>query len=244
MQVAGSVALVTGANRGIGAQFVRGLLDRGASKVYAAARDTTAVKPGPGIVPVRLDVTDPDQVADLAAELRDVTLVVNNAGVSQGAPLLGAPDLAAARREMDVNYFGTLAVSRAFAPVLQGNGGGALVNMLSVLSFMNLPGAGSYSASKAAAWSLTNGIRIELARQNTLVVGVHPGFVDTDMTARVDAPKIKPAEVVDAALDAVEQGLPEVLVDEVSRRAKAALPDDQALLYPDLAAQWAARLAA
>jgi len=241
MQIAGAVALVTGANRGIGAEFVRGLLRRGATKVYAAARDTAALTAGAGIVPVRLDVTDHDRVAALADELRDVTLVINNAGVSFGAPVLGAPDLAAARREMEVNHFGTLAVSRAFAPVLRVNGGGAVVNMLSVLSFMNVPDAGSYSASKAAAWSATNGLRIELTGQNTLVVAVHAGFVDTDMTARVDAPKIKPAEVVEAALHAVEHGQPEVLVDDVSRRAKAALPDDQALLYPDLTAQWAAR---
>jgi NAD(P)-dependent dehydrogenase (short-subunit alcohol dehydrogenase family) len=244
MQIAGSVALVTGANRGIGAEFVRGLLDRGAAKVYAAARDTSDITPGPGIVPIPLDVTDHEAVAALAAQLGDVTLVVNNAGVAGGGPLLGAPDLAGARREMEVNYFGVLAVARAFAPVLRANGGGALVNMLSVLSFMNLPGSGSYSASKAAAWSLTNGIRSELAPQKTLVVGVHAGYVDTDMAARITEPKIKSVDVVNAALDGVEREIPEVLVDDVSRRTKAALPDDQKLIYPDVAAQWAARVAA
>jgi NAD(P)-dependent dehydrogenase (short-subunit alcohol dehydrogenase family) len=135
---------------------------------------------------------------------------------------------------METNYFGTLAVCRAFTPVLGANGGGALVNMLSVASFMSFPQIGSYSASKAAAWSLTNGVRLELAAQGTLVVGVHAGFIDTDMAARIDQPKISPIEVARQTFDAVEAGQLEVLADGQSRDVKAALSAELEVLYPAL----------
>ncbi|MFI6980504.1 SDR family oxidoreductase [Embleya sp. NPDC050154] len=233
MKIAGSVALVTGANRGLGRAFTRALVERGARTVYAGARDPGTVT-DPGVVPIELDITDPDQVAEVARRLDDVDLLVNNAGVSRAASFLTAESLDPARAEIETNYFGTLSLSRAFAPVLARNGGGALVNMLSVLSFMTVPRVGSYSASKAAAWSLTNALRLELAAQGTLVVGVHAGFIDTDMAAGVQLTKIAPADVAAQTFDAVEAELYEVLVDHYSRDAKAALSADPEVLYPAL----------
>ncbi|ONH31783.1 SDR family oxidoreductase [Protofrankia sp. BMG5.30] len=238
MNIEGAVALVTGANRGIGKAFTSALVERGAKTVYAGARDPRTVG-GPGVVPIELDVTNPAAIAAAARTCADVTLLVNNAGVVRGGPLVGAPGLDGAREEIEVNYFGTLAVTRAFAPVLAANGGGVIVNMLSVLSFLSFPAIGSYCASKAAAWSLTNGVRVELAEQGTLVVAVHAGYVDTDMAARVTGPKLAPAVVVAHALDAVEAGTEEVLVDPVSQQTKQALPRDLELLYPDVRSQWA-----
>jgi NAD(P)-dependent dehydrogenase (short-subunit alcohol dehydrogenase family) len=237
MRIENSVALVTGANRGLGRVLARELVARGARTVYAAARSPAAVT-DPGVVPVALDITDPDQVAAAAHQCADVDLLVNNAGVLAWSPLIGAPDLDGARREMQTNYFGTLDMCRAFAPVLAANGGGALVNMLSIVSWFTNPGNGTYSASKAAAWAMTNGIRVELARHGTLVVGVHVGFIDTDMAAGVDAPKISPADVTRQILDAVEAGQSEVLADERTRQVKAALSRDQELIYPAVQARW------
>ncbi len=194
MNISGSVALVSGANRGLGRAYARELVRRGAAKVYGAARDPAAVTE-PGVLPVALDITDGDQVARVAAQCADVSLLVNNAGVLRYSTFTGAPDLDAARQEMEVNYFGTLRMCRAFAPVLAAAGGGAIVNMLSVTSFFTNPFDASYGASKAAEWSLTNGVRVELHHQGTLVVAVHAGFIDTDMAALTDAPKISPESV-------------------------------------------------
>jgi NAD(P)-dependent dehydrogenase (short-subunit alcohol dehydrogenase family) len=232
MQITGSRALVTGAGRGIGRQIALELLDRGAT-VYAGVRDSSQAL-DPRLVPVALDVTDDAQVAAAAARLGDVDVVVNNAGVAHGGSLLADDALEIAQRELDVNYLAPLRVARAFAPVLAANGGGALVNVLSVVSFLAFPGIPSYSASKAAAWSATNSLRIELRRQGTLVVGVHMGFVDTDMAAAVEDPKLAPRLVARAIADAIEQGTEELLVDDLSRQVKAALGDDQALLYPGM----------
>ncbi len=192
MRIADSVALVTGAGRGLGRAFVQELAERGAATIYAGARDPSQVT-GPG-VPVPLDVTDPDQVAAAARRCADVTLLVNNAGLMALSPLIGAPSMAGARHEIETNYFGTLAMCRAFAPVLAAGGGGAIVNMLSVVSFFTNPANGSYGASKAAAWALTNGVRIELAHQGTQVVGVHAGFIDTEMARELagDAAQAQP----------------------------------------------------
>jgi NAD(P)-dependent dehydrogenase (short-subunit alcohol dehydrogenase family) len=231
MEIAGSTALVTGGNRGLGAAFVRGLLAAGAARVYAGARNP--VDPDvPGIVPVRLDVTDPEQVADAAKRLTDVTLVVNNAGVFHATHALGPDVESALRADLETNTFGTLAVSRAFAPVLAANGGGGLVNVLSVASWRTLPTFAAYGASKSAAWSLTNSLRLELRPQGTLVVAVHAGYLDTDMAAAVTAPKTAPAQVVAQVLDALREGREEVLVDEVSQQVKASLAADITAQYP------------
>ncbi|HVH33989.1 MAG TPA: SDR family oxidoreductase [Tahibacter sp.] len=221
MDLTHSVALVTGANRGLGRAFAAALLARGAGKVYAAARDPSTIDL-PGVVPVRLDVTNAAEVAAAARSLGDVNLLINNAGIIERSSVLNG-DLAALRREMETNFFGTLAVSQAFAPVLGANGGGALVNVLSVLSWVTVPGTAMYSASKAAAWALTNALRQELAAQNTLVTALHVGYMDTDMAAHVQTPKANPVDVANQVLDAVRDGREEVLADELSRQVKAGL---------------------
>ncbi|MDX3386088.1 SDR family oxidoreductase [Streptomyces niveiscabiei] len=241
MKIEGSVALVTGANRGIGKAFADELLARGATKVYAAVRDVTTVT-DPRLTPVALDVTDPAAVAEAAAEFTDVTIVVNNAGIASSNLALSAP-LDVARGELEVNYFGLMAMTQAFAPVMAAGGGGAFVNMLSVASWVAYPVTATYGASKAAAWSYTNAARQQLKAQGTEVVAVHVGPVDTDMQAGFDIPKTPPADVARTALDALEAGRPEAVVDEVSSSVKAALHDDQTLLYPAIEAQFAAQLA-
>ena len=224
MDVAGSVALVTGANRGIGRALARELLQRGAAKVYAAARDPRQVDL-PGAEALRLDVTDPDSVAAAAEAMRDLTLVVNNAGVSRYQNLVdGDPE--GLRAELDTHLWGTLAVTRATAATLARNGGGAIVNILSVLSWTSTMGATSYSVAKAAQWALTNGVRLELAAQHTHVLGVHLGAADTDLMRGFDVPKLDPADVARATLDGLEAGDLEVLVDDPSRFVKAALARD------------------
>jgi len=221
MKVKNSIALVTGANRGLGKAFVQALLDAGAKKVYAAARDPRSINI-PGVEPIQLDVTSARDVTAAAKVAADVNLVINNAGIFRPTPLL-AVDEADLRAEMDTNYFGTLAVSRAFAPVLARNGGGALVNVLSALSWANLPGTGLYSASKAAGWSLTNALRDELRAQHTQVVALHVGYMDTDMAKGVQSPKSNPLDVARQVLAALENGSSEVLADAVSRQVKAGL---------------------
>ncbi|MFF8401298.1 SDR family oxidoreductase [Streptomyces sp. NPDC014846] len=231
MDIKGSAALVTGANRGIGLAFARALLAHGAAKVYAGVRDPESMRE-PGVTPLRLDVTDEEQVAAAARTADDVTIVINNAGVAGGPALLeGSFD--GARREMEVNYFGTWAVSRAFAPVLAANGGGALVTMLSVASWVANRRLPSYAASKSAQWSLTNAFRLALREQGTLVVGVHAGYVDTDLAADIDSPKILAADVAEMTMAALLDDAPEVLVDEVTQRVRAALSGDLETLYAD-----------
>ncbi len=232
MEIKGSVALVTGANRGLGRRFAAALLERGAAKVYAAARNPESVDL-PGVIPIRLDVTDPESVRAAAEVASDVTLLVNNAGSSTGASLLNGP-LEDIRLEMDTHYFGTLTVTRAFAPVLERNGGGAVLNVLSVLSWVTYPPVAAYSAAKSAAWSLTNALRQELAPQKTQVTALHVGYMDTDMAAHVDGPKSDPAVVAGLALDGVEQRRFEVLGDELSRGVQAGLAGGAAALYPQL----------
>lgn len=239
--VAGATALVTGANRGIGAAIVRALLARGARRVYAAARDPAGVRTA-GATPVALDVTDDDLVRAAAARCADVDLLVNNAGVARFVPLLEASDMRAAHDEMATNYFGTLAMCRAFAPVLARNGGGALVNLLSVASWFSAPMQGSYSASKAAESLLTDGVRIELRAQRTLVTGVFVGYVDTDMTAHLDAAKVAPDAVATAILDGVERGDEDVLVDERARQVYASLREGPVPMRRAMQAAWDARV--
>jgi NAD(P)-dependent dehydrogenase (short-subunit alcohol dehydrogenase family) len=229
MNIEGSIALVTGANRGIGRHFAAQLLERGATKVYATARDPQAIDL-PGVTPLALDVTDPDSVAAAAAAAPDVTLLINNAGASTGADLV-AGDLSDIRREIDTNFYGPLLTIRAFAPLLAANGGGAILNVLSRMSWVSLAGANAYAASKAAGWSLTNGVRLELAPQGTQVTGLYLGATDTDMMAGWDIPKNDPAAVVRQALDGLTAGAAEVIADEHTAEAKADLVRDPLDVY-------------
>jgi NAD(P)-dependent dehydrogenase (short-subunit alcohol dehydrogenase family) len=232
MQIEGSTALVTGANRGLGRRFAEELLARGAT-VYAAAR-----RPGsadlPGVIPIALDVTDAASVAAAAAATGDVTLLINNAGSSTGASLLDGP-MADIELEMNTHFFGTLAVTRAFAPQLAAGGGGAVLNVLSALSWVSFPGSGAYCAAKSAEWSLTNALRQQLAGQGTQVAALHVGYMDTDMARHVTAPKSDPAVVAKLALDELEAGRVEILGDDVSRQVRAGLAGGVAALYPQFA---------
>lgn len=216
MKVAGSVALVTGANRGLGLAFARGLLAAGATKVYAAARDPDSITL-PGVVPLRLDVTRPDQVAGAVRQAGDVTLLVNNAGIGGFGPLLAPDSLANLRQLLETNTLGPLALAQAFAPVLARQGGGAIVNVLSALSWLTLPGSGGYSASKAAGWALSNALRQELAPQGTQLLALHVAFMDTDMARNAPGPKTSPDEVVRLTLAALEAGEAELLADTITR---------------------------
>jgi NAD(P)-dependent dehydrogenase (short-subunit alcohol dehydrogenase family) len=232
MNIQDSTVLVTGANRGIGKSFAEALLDRGATKVYAAVRNVSTIT-DPRLVPIQLDVTDSDRVAAVARELDDVQVVVNNAGVLHiSVPLSASLDVA--RLELETNYLSLVSMTQAFAPVLERNGGGAFVNVLSAFSWVATPLITTYCASKAAAWSFTNAARIELGRQGTHVVGVYVGGVDTDMTAAIDVEKVPPAIVAASALDALEADEPEAVVDDYSRAIKAGLSDDQDALYPEV----------
>ena len=233
MDIAGSVALVTGSNRGIGRRFVTELLERGATRVYATARRPELVDVA-GVEVLPLDITDQASVDAVAAAAADVTLLVNNAGITASGSLLTG-DLVGARREMDTNLWGTLAMVRAFAPVIERNGGGAIVNVLSALSWFAAPGAGGYAAAKAAEWNMTNAVRLELAPKGISVQGLHLGAADTDMMAGYDGPMTDPVEVARAALDGVERGVAEVLVDDWSRMVKAALAGEPEALYAQIA---------
>jgi NAD(P)-dependent dehydrogenase (short-subunit alcohol dehydrogenase family) len=226
VKISGSTALVTGANRGLGRALLNALRDAGCAKVYAASRKADAVSPGEVIEPVQLDITDPRQVAAAAARCQDIGILINNAGVAAFTPALGSASMDNARLEMETNYFGTLAMCRAFAPVLKNNGGGTIVNMLSVVSFFNAPMQGSYCASKAAEWSLTKAVRFELHRQNTRVIGVYAGYIDTAMTAGIDGAKSSPAAIAAAVLAGIEGGSEDILADERSRTVFAALRKD------------------
>ncbi|MFI7024270.1 SDR family oxidoreductase [Micromonospora sp. NPDC049900] len=231
MNITDQIALVTGANRGIGRQFVLELLERGARRVYATARRPESLGFADSrVVPLRLDLLDHESVVAAAAAARDVTLLVNNAGIATGAPLVTG-EIAEVRREMDTHFWGTLDVIREFTPVLAANGGGAIVNVLSALSWFAGPGTGAYSAAKAAEWNMTNGVRLELAAQGTLVQGVLLGAADTDITADYDGPKIDPRDVPRRSLDGLAAGSIEVIVDDWTAMVKASLADDPAPFY-------------
>ncbi|GLX49066.1 short-chain dehydrogenase [Streptomyces hygroscopicus subsp. hygroscopicus] len=221
MNISGATALVTGANRGIGLHLAAQLVERGA-KVYATARRPESIDLD-GVEILGLDITDPGGVAAAAQAAGDVDLLVNNAGIG-GAALLG--DLAGVRATMDVNFWGTLSMVRAFAPVLARNGGGAIVNIASSASWFVFPGSSAYAVSKAAVWSMSSALRQELAGQGTLVTSVHLGAADTDMMKGYDVPKMPPADVARAALDGVEAGAFEVVVDEFTAMVKASLSKD------------------
>ncbi|GAB3667399.1 SDR family oxidoreductase [Ramlibacter alkalitolerans] len=222
MQLANAVVLITGANRGIGLAFAREALQRGARRVYAAARDPASVQLA-GVLPVQLDVTDADQVARAARDCGDVTLVINNAGVATPGGFLEDPTLGSTRWQMETNFFGMLRMAQAFAPVLARNGGGALLNVLSVASWVNRPLLGTYGATKSAAWALTNGLRHELRAQGTQVTALHMGFVDTRLAQGIAAPKSAPEDIVRLAFDGLEAGAGEVMADALTRQVKQSL---------------------
>ena len=226
MKINGSTALVTGANRGLGRTLVKALRDAGCAKIYAAARNPKTIVGEQGIVPLTLDITDAAQVTEASTQCRDVDVLINNAGVAHFTPALAAPTMEDAKREMEVNYFGTLSMCRAFAPVLKHNGGGVIVNVLSVVSFMNVPMQGTYCASKAAAWSITKAVRFELRSQGTLVIGVYAGYIDTDMAAHITSEKVSPDAVAAAAVAGIENSIEDVLADERSRAICAELRKD------------------
>jgi NAD(P)-dependent dehydrogenase (short-subunit alcohol dehydrogenase family) len=234
MNLEDSTVLVTGANRGLGAAFCRSLRDRGAAKIYAAARNPDQVD-APGVVPLRLDVTSATDIDAAVEQCGDVTLLINNAGIGTGTGMFADDALGQLQKEFDTNVFGPLAMSRAFAPTLAANGGGAIVNVLSVLSWYASEQAALYCAAKAASWSLTNSMRLALLGQGTQVVGVHVGYMDTDMTAALEVPKSSPDDIAGIVLDAVQAGESEVLADDVSRTVKAALSGDLSSLYPAIA---------
>ncbi|QSV47089.1 SDR family oxidoreductase [Geobacter benzoatilyticus] len=231
MDIKGKIVLVTGANGGIGGALVGALLDKGVAKVYAAARSADAVTElahsgDPRVVAVRLDVTDSSSVAGVAELCRDVDMVINNAGVNRCVGFMVSDAIEQARVEMEVNYFGTLAMCRAFAPILASRGGGAIVNVCSIIGLVNLPVNGTYCASKAAGHSLLQGLRAELAPRGIRVIGVYPGPVDTKMTAGQEMPKTTPEQVAAAILAGVEKGDEYIFPDPMSQHVHAMLEKD------------------
>jgi NAD(P)-dependent dehydrogenase (short-subunit alcohol dehydrogenase family) len=231
MDLSASTVLVTGANRGLGRALAAELLARGAT-VYAGARNPDQVDL-PGAKPVALDITDPASVAAAAQATGDVTVLINNAGSATGTDLLTG-DLDNIRLELDTHYYGTLSVVRAFAPQIAANGGGAILNILSVLSWVSFPEHGAYCAAKSAQWSLTNALRLQLADQGIRVAGLHVGYMDTDMVRTVKAPKSDPADIARIAVDGIAAGAYEILADDPARQAQPALSGGVSALYPQL----------
>lgn len=234
MKIENAVALVTGGNRGIGLAFAQALLARGARKVYVGARHPATVTQ-PGVEVQQLDVSRPQDVAAAASRASDVTLLINNAGIAQPGGFLAPDSEAVTRHIFETNFFAMLRVSQAFAPVLKANGGGAMLNVLSVASWVNGGELAAYSASKSAAWSLTNALRHELAGQRTQVTALHMAYVDTDLTRGFDVPKTSPATIVERALDGLASGLDEVLADDLTAHIKQGLTAARPIYLPQLA---------
>jgi NAD(P)-dependent dehydrogenase (short-subunit alcohol dehydrogenase family) len=227
----GAVVLVTGGQRGIGKAIVDDLLTRGAAKVYATARNPRP-STDPRVVPLPLEVTDQASIDALAAAAPDVTVLINNAGAISPATYLDTP-IGDVRAVFDTNFFGPLQLTRAFVPIIERNGGGHLLNAHSALSWVARGGA--YAATKAAFWSQTNAIRLELLDRGIGVTGLHMGYVDTDMVTAVTAPKSRPEDIAKQALDGIESGAYEVLADDTALGAKAAMALDLTAVYPELA---------
>ncbi|XBS70738.1 SDR family oxidoreductase [Acerihabitans sp. KWT182] len=240
MRIEGSIALVTGANRGLGKAYVQALLAAGAAKVYAAARDPAAIT-DPQVTALKLDVTSDRDVEAAAAQCRDVNLLINNAGILLQSPMLADDAEDAMRREMEVNVYGVLRTIKAFAPILAANGGGAIVNMLSVVSWFTSPLNATYSASKQAALAVTDGARIELHDQGTQVIGVYAGFIDTDMTTNINSPKVSPEQVAEQTLEGIRQGRNHVLADNRARDIWQSLRQDPALVEAQMLELWQRR---
>lgn len=228
MNIENAVVLVTGANRGLGLEFARQALAAGAKKVYAAARNPASVTL-PGVIPVQLDVTNPADALRLAQELPDVTVLVNNAGIAEIGGILQPDAAQMLQRQLEVNVFGPLRLSQAFAPVLKANGGGAIINVLSIASWITGPLLATYAVTKSAAWSMTNALRQELQGQQTQVLGLHVGFIDTDLTKDLQVAKVSAASVVEATYAGLVQDAHQVLADDVTRQVHAALSG-----YPDI----------
>jgi NAD(P)-dependent dehydrogenase (short-subunit alcohol dehydrogenase family) len=226
---------VTGANRGLGLAFAKALVETGAAKVYAAARNPEAVTLM-GVVPLKLDVTSDEDVVAAACVAGDVNLLINNAGIARLGGFLADGAVEAAREQFEVNFVEALRMTRAFAPVLAKNGGGAIIDVLSIASWMNGPALATYGASKSAAWALTNGLRVELAQQGTQVVALHVSFIDTDLARNFDAPKSSPKEIVRTTLDALERGEGQVLADEITRQVHRGLSADPPVYFQATAA--------
>jgi NAD(P)-dependent dehydrogenase (short-subunit alcohol dehydrogenase family) len=239
MKIQACVALVTGSNRGLGLAYCEGLLRAGAAKVYAAARDPSTVDIRDSrVVPIAIDVTSVADVASAARRCEDISLLVNNAGVLRNSPILGMESDEAARQEMEINYFGVLSMVQRFAPVLAKNGGGAIVNVLSVASWFASPFIATYCASKAAEEVLTDAIRMQLRSQRTHVVGVYAGYIDTDMSAHITHAKTSPSQVVDRSLAGLESGVDRILADDSAVYVDRRVRTDRAAFDAELLRGW------
>jgi NAD(P)-dependent dehydrogenase (short-subunit alcohol dehydrogenase family) len=236
VQIDGAIALVTGANRGLGRHLAQQLVERGAAKVYGAARNPERIAT-PGVTPILMDITDPSSVADAAGIADDVTLLFNNAGMASSATLLGG-SIDDVRAPMESHYYGTLSVTRAFAPHLIANAPAAILNVVSVLSWLHPGVLGAYAAAKTALWAQTDAVREELAPHDVSVTALHIGFMDTDMTAEMDAVKTDPAIIAGLALDGVADGAIEVLTDQMTLEAKAALSRERVAGLPTTETAW------
>jgi NAD(P)-dependent dehydrogenase (short-subunit alcohol dehydrogenase family) len=237
MDIRNCVALVTGANRGVGRAYAEALLAAGAAKIYAGARDPSTIKE-PRLTPLKLDVTRQEDVAAAAASCADVDLLINNAGIMTGTSMLAEISDAALRREMEVNVYGVLAMVRAFSPILARHGGGAIVNVLSVVSWFVAPFNATYCASKHAALALTDGIRIELKAQGTQVIGVYAGYIDTDMAAGIQQAKTPPRQVAERTLDGIRNGRDHVLADARAEEIWQSMRSDPAQIAVRMQQLW------
>jgi NAD(P)-dependent dehydrogenase (short-subunit alcohol dehydrogenase family) len=237
VNIDGCIALVTGANRGLGKAYCEALLAAGASKVYAGARDPSTIS-DPRLTPIKLDVTSQGDITAAARTCVDVNLLVNNAGIMLRSPMLAEGSDAALRREMEVNVYGVLAMVRAFAPILASNGGGAIANMLSVVSWFVNPFNATYCASKHAALAVTDAVRFQLKPLGTQVVGVYAGFIDTDMAVGIDQAKTSPRQVAERTLDGIRTGTDHVLADGRAEQVWQAVRADPAQLAGQMQQLW------
>lgn len=239
MKIRGCVALVTGSNRGLGLAYCEGLLRAGAAKIYAAARNPSKVGiQDSRVVPIALDVTSYADVVSAADNCQDISLLVNNAGVLRNSPMLAPEAEGAARQEMETNYFGMLSMVQQFAPILAKNGGGAILNVLSVASWITSPPIATYCASKAAAEVLTDAIRMQLRSQRTHVAGVYAGYIDTDMSAHVTQSKSPPSQIVDRSLEGLESGAEKIFADDSSIYVEQMVRTDRAALDAEILRRW------